>query len=80
MWKSGNKSKWEKRELINAMLYLVDSGFKWRQLLHDFPPYITVLNFYRKTVKEGLWEKILEAAVKKYVMKQKEMRNQVMPL
>lgn len=30
MWKSGNKSKWEKRELINAVLYLVDSGCKWR--------------------------------------------------
>ncbi len=32
MWKDGNKSKWEKRELINAVLYLVDSGCKWAQL------------------------------------------------
>ena len=54
MWKSGNKSKWEKRELINAVLYLVDSGCKWRQLPHDFPPYTTVYNFYRKAVKEGI--------------------------
>lgn len=65
MWKSGNKSKWENRELINAVLYLVNSGCKWRQLPHDFPPYTTVLNFYRKAVKEGLQEKILETAVKK---------------
>ena len=79
MWKSGNKSKWEKRKLINAVLYLVDSGCKWRQLPHDFPPYTTVLNFYRKAVKEELQEKILETAVKKFVMKQKEMKNQVMP-
>ena len=50
MWKSGNKSKWTKRELINAVLYLVDSGCKWRQLPHDFPPYTTVLNFYRKAI------------------------------
>lgn len=28
IWKSGNKSKWEKRELINAVLYFVDSGYK----------------------------------------------------
>lgn len=40
-------------------------GCKWRQLSHDFPPYTTVLNFYRKAVKEGLWEKILETTVKK---------------
>ena len=65
MWKSGNKSKWEKRELINAVLYLVDSGCKWRQLPHDFPPYTTVYNFYRKAVKEGIWEMILKKLVKK---------------
>lgn len=63
MWKSGNKSKWEKRELINAVLYLVDSGCKWRQLPHDFPPHTTVSNFYYKAVREGLWEKILKVTV-----------------
>ncbi|MBP3320710.1 MAG: hypothetical protein J6K87_03615, partial [Clostridia bacterium] len=26
--------KWNKRELTNAVLYLVDSGCKWRQLPH----------------------------------------------
>ena len=36
MWKSGNKSKWEKRELINAVLYLVDSRCKWRKLPYVF--------------------------------------------
>ena len=60
MWKSGNKSKWEKRELINAVLYIVDSGCKWRQLPHDFPPHTTVSNFYYKAVREGLWDKILK--------------------
>lgn len=65
MWKDGNKSKWEKRELINAVLYLVDSGCKWAQLPHDFPPYTTVYNFYRKAVREGLWDKILKLLVSK---------------
>lgn len=72
MWKSGNKSKWEKRELINAVLYLVDSGCKWRQLPHDFPPYTTVLNFYRKAVREGIWEKILKVLVKNVRVKSKK--------
>jgi putative transposase len=40
-WNPGNKSKWEKRELIHAVLYLIDSGCKWRQLPHDFTPYTT---------------------------------------
>jgi len=34
---AGNKSKWEKRELVDAVLYLVDNGCKWRDLPHDFP-------------------------------------------
>ena len=47
-----NKSKWEKLELINAVLYLVDDGCKWRNLPHDFPPHTTVSNFYYAMVKK----------------------------
>ncbi|MBR0287684.1 MAG: transposase, partial [Selenomonadaceae bacterium] len=39
--------KHSKRELTNAVLYLVNSGCKWRQLPHDFPPHFTVHSFYR---------------------------------
>ena len=56
--------KHSKRELTNAVLYLVDSGCKWRQLPHDFPPYSTVHSFYRRARLNGLWDKILEHVVK----------------
>ena len=56
--------KWDKRELTNAMLYLVDSGCKWRQLPHDFPPYSTVHSFYRRARLSGLWDRILGELVK----------------
>ena len=58
-------SMWSKRELTDAVLYLVDSGCKWRQLPHDFPPYSTVHSFYRRARISGLWDKILEYLVKK---------------
>ena len=58
------KYKWEKRELLNAVLYLVDSGCKWRQLPHDFPPVFTVHSFYRRAKLSGLWDKILQHMVK----------------
>ena len=35
------KRKWEKRELVNAVLYLVKTGCQWRNLPHDFPPAFT---------------------------------------
>ena len=59
------KCKWSKRELTNAVLYLVDTGCKWRQLPHDFPPYSTVHSFYRRARINGLWNKILKYVVKK---------------
>lgn len=55
--------KWSKRELTDAVLYMVDSGCKWRQLPHDFPPYSTVHSFYRRARMSGLWDKILEHLV-----------------
>ena len=56
---------WSKRELTDAVLYVVNSGCKWRQLPHDFPPYSTVHSFYRRARLSGLWDKILEQHVKK---------------
>lgn len=56
--------KWSKRELLNAVFYLVDSGCKWRQLPHDFPPYSTVHSFYRRARLNELWDKVLEHMVK----------------
>ncbi len=58
-----NRSKWEKRELVNAVLYFVDNGCKWRNLPHDFPPYTTVSNFYYAAIRSELWEKIRAALV-----------------
>ena len=63
--RAGNRSKWEKRELVNAVLYFVDNGRKWRNLPHDFPPYTTAANFYYAAIRSGLWEKIRAALVER---------------
>ena len=63
--RAGNRSKWEKRELVDAVLYFVDNGCKWRNLPHDFPPYTTVSNFYHAAIRSGLWEKICAALVER---------------
>lgn len=56
-------SKHEKRELVNGVLYVVKTGCQWRQLPHDFPPYTTVWNFYRRARIKGLWDRILAELV-----------------
>jgi putative transposase len=57
--------KRSKRELVNAVLYLNKTGCQWRLLPNDFPPYPTVWSFYRRAVKSGLWERIMDCLVGK---------------
>jgi putative transposase len=61
----GPNSEYHKRSLINAVLYLIDNGCKWRSLPHDFPPYSTVHSFYRRARLSGLWEIVLISVVEK---------------
>lgn len=55
--------KWNKRELVNAVLYIEKAGCQWRLLPHDFPPFPTVWSFYRRAKLSGLWERILRDLV-----------------
>ena len=57
--------KWDKRELVNAVLYYEKTGCQWRLLPHDFPPFATVWSFYRRAKQTGLWERILCDMVEK---------------
>ena len=43
----------------------MNTGSKWRQLPHDFPPYSTVHSFYRRARINGMWKQILKSVVKK---------------
>jgi len=61
----GPNSGHPKRALVNAVLYLVNNGCKWRALPHDYPPHPTVWSFYRRARLGGLWEEALAAMVEK---------------
>lgn len=52
------------REVINAILYLVNAGCAWRYLPKDFPPWKTVYHYYRSWTMNGVWRLIHDALVK----------------
>lgn len=54
----GRESVHSKRELVNAMLYLLKSGCSWRMLPHDFPPAKTVYHYFNAWSKAKVFEKI----------------------
>lgn len=57
----GAKSKHSPRELLNALLYVTRNGCIWEALPHDFPPYKTVYDYYRKLCRRAVWQRILDA-------------------
>ena len=57
----GCPRKTDVREVVNGILYLNRAGCSWRMLPHDFPPWPTVHDYYRKWRRDGTWEKIHDA-------------------
>ena len=57
----GRPPKHPRRELVNAMLYVLRSGEAWRLLPHDLPPWQTVYHYFRRWRLDGTWERITAA-------------------
>lgn len=54
----GRPAKHPRREVVNAMLYVLRGGIAWRLLPHEFPPWQTVYDYFRLWRIEGTWERI----------------------
>ena len=51
----GARSKYPKRRVVEAILYRLREGCRWRALPHDFPPWDTVYDYWRRWQKRGVW-------------------------
>jgi putative transposase len=51
----------DRREIIDAILYVVRTGCQWRQLPLDFPKWKAVYTVFRRWRINGLWEQIHDA-------------------
>jgi putative transposase len=45
----------DRREIINAILYLNRTGCSWRMLPHDLPAWSTVHYYYRQFRLQNIW-------------------------
>jgi transposase len=50
--------KADKREIVEAILYMLRAGCAWRLLPHDFPPWQTVYYYLRRWQREGVWARV----------------------
>lgn len=58
---AGRPRSVERRELVDAILYVLRNGTTWRALPHDFPPWRTVYHYFRLWRLDGTWERVHDA-------------------
>lgn len=52
----GRPAEHARREIVNAIRYVLRTGCAWEYLPHDFPPYTTVYDYFRHWSQAGIWE------------------------
>ena len=57
---------YSKRQIVNAIFYILRSGCAWRLLPRDFPRWSVVYNHFREWEVQGIWEKINAKLSQKY--------------
>jgi len=55
---AGRPLKYDLRQIVNAILYVVRTSCQWRALPHDFPKWSTIYYHFRKWCLDGTWQKL----------------------
>jgi len=54
----GRKRQTDMRLSLNAIFYLIRTGYQWRHLPREYPPRETVQGYFRTWRIAGVWERI----------------------
>jgi putative transposase len=57
-YNDGVERKYEYREIINGIFYVLRTGCSWRSIPHDLPPWQSVYGYFRRWRISGLWERM----------------------
>ena len=50
--------KYSRREVVNAIRYVLRTGCVWRMLPHDLPLWRTTFHYFRTLRRDGTWERV----------------------
>jgi putative transposase len=57
----GRPPKHDRRQIVNALLYLLRTGCQWRMLPKDYPPFTTVRYYFDLWTDDGTFQRINDA-------------------
>lgn len=50
---------YERKEIVNAIFYVLRSGCPWRLMPHDLPNWSTVYDYFKQWRQDGTWDTVL---------------------
>ena len=53
----GRPITYPRREIVNAIRYVLRTGCSWRMLPHDLPPWRIVFHYFRTWRRDGSWQR-----------------------
>lgn len=54
----GRPANHPRREIVNAILYVLRTGCQWRAIPHDLPPWKTVYTYFRPWRVDSTWQRM----------------------
>ena len=57
----GNPGKYPRRRILEGLLYVLREGCRWRSLPHDFPPWESVYDHFRRWKERAVWPELAAA-------------------
>jgi transposase len=57
----GRSGRLPRRELLNAIFYVLRTGCQWRYLPKSYPRWTSVYSCFRRWSSNGTWDKVVEA-------------------
>jgi transposase len=57
----GAPCRWHRRDVVDAIIYVIKTGCPWRDLPGDFPPWNTVWKWFCRWRKDGTWARAHDA-------------------
>ena len=57
----GRPARYDRRDSVDAVFYLLGTGCSWRSLPHDFPPWQSVYAYFRAWQADGTWRRVHDA-------------------
>ena len=72
---AGTRAKYPRREMLNAIFYVLRTGCSWRDLPHDFPPWKSVYSQFLRWRERNIFAQLnneLRTSLRQMLGKSKE--------